>query len=490
MSRPRRCRAPCFRRHDRRSRSLAQPATRDAQPDGARPRPARATLERLAAQADAELLPAASVTRLAFALSRLGNRSVAISLLRRTQRVHPNGFWVNCDLGRELKDTGQFDEAIRFFSIAVAVRPQSEIALTDLGSVLQKGGRLEEAAATIRRAIQVRPDSAWAHAALGSVLLEQGHKSDALAEFRQAKSRNPKDFFIRITIADSLLSHGDWNAAIADIKEAIHDDPRNAFFHDKLGMTLFDMGRFDESIRSFQEAIRVSKHPFPPFHGNLGRALLSNGDLAAAIASFRRASELGPPESGRPHSVETQLRDAQRLAALEPRLAAVLRGVDHPSTAAECADFARLAAIKGNHAKSVQLWIEAFAMQPDLASDVNARNRFSAACSAAIASESAGKSLPPAAADRDRFRKQAIDWLNAELDAYSELLKDTRPSSRDLVRKRLAPWRVILPLESLRTSPPEARSPELERIAIRNLWSRVDALSRQAKSHFPVVEEG
>ena len=56
-------------------------------------------LERLAATADVDRLPAASVTRLAAALAWHGRRDMGIALLRRAQSSHRDHFWVNADLG-------------------------------------------------------------------------------------------------------------------------------------------------------------------------------------------------------------------------------------------------------------------------------------------------------------------------------------------------------------------------------------------------------
>ena len=115
-------------------------------------------LKRLAATADMDQLPEASATRLAFALASLGSRRTAINLLRRTQRAHPDDFWINMDLGRELMIAGQHEEAGRFFSVAVAIRPRSSIAQQCLGSSLEKAGRIAEAVATLQQAIRSRPD--------------------------------------------------------------------------------------------------------------------------------------------------------------------------------------------------------------------------------------------------------------------------------------------------------------------------------------------
>ena len=67
-----------------------------------------------------------------------GSKETATSLLRRAQRAHPDDFWINYDLARSLMGAGQPDEAVRFFSAAVAIRPRSELALRSLGEALRR----------------------------------------------------------------------------------------------------------------------------------------------------------------------------------------------------------------------------------------------------------------------------------------------------------------------------------------------------------------
>jgi tetratricopeptide (TPR) repeat protein len=111
---------------------------------------ARAAFEELAASAPEDLLHCESISRLAFALRNLGDEARATSLLRRAQRARPDDFWINFDLARSLMGAGQPDEAVRFYSAAVAIRPASELALHSLGDALRAAGRPDEAAAYSR----------------------------------------------------------------------------------------------------------------------------------------------------------------------------------------------------------------------------------------------------------------------------------------------------------------------------------------------------
>ena len=84
-----------------------------------------------------------SLSRLAFALGRFGKKEkeAATSLLRKAQRAHPDDFWINYDLARSLMGTGRPDEAARFYTAAVAIRPRSDLARRGLREALRAAGR-------------------------------------------------------------------------------------------------------------------------------------------------------------------------------------------------------------------------------------------------------------------------------------------------------------------------------------------------------------
>jgi serine/threonine-protein kinase len=107
---------------------------------------ALATLQELAASKPDESRHRESISRLAYALGHLGDRETEASLLRRAQRAQPDDFWINHDLARSLMGAGKFEEAVRFYSAALAIRPNSEFILVALGDALRAAGRAEEAA--------------------------------------------------------------------------------------------------------------------------------------------------------------------------------------------------------------------------------------------------------------------------------------------------------------------------------------------------------
>ena len=75
----------------------------------------------------------------------------------------------------------QYEEAIRFLTVAVALRPDSAGSAPHLGNTLTRAGRLDEAIVACRQAIGFKPDYSMAHFQLGLVLEEKGHLDEAVA---------------------------------------------------------------------------------------------------------------------------------------------------------------------------------------------------------------------------------------------------------------------------------------------------------------------
>ena len=430
-------------------------------------------LERLAATADVDHLPVTSVTRLATSLAIFGRRDTAIALLRRAQASHRDDFWVNADLGRELVASDRPENAVRFFAVAAGVRPQSPLALGGLGRSLLLSGQPVEAAELFRECVRLRPEDPLAHVALGSALLPLGESSDALAEFAEAKRLKPRDWMVRDQIALAYSNRGDWDAAIREQREAVDRFPAMGVAHKALAHALQSAGRLEEAVAEFREAVRLDPR-FPASRLFLARALLEAGDAHAAFDALTRI-EPGPPPD--PYIKPSMLAArAERLIALEPRLPAVMAGCEAPANGEEAASFARLALARGRPGAAAHLWIAAFAAAPDLAADLTAMNRFQAARAAVSASEDARVSSESGPEARAKWRRQALDWLRADLATSRAIVASGTAPQRAGVARRLGRWLADPALASIRDEQALAGLPEPERSALGKLWADVRAM--------------
>jgi tetratricopeptide (TPR) repeat protein len=130
-------------------------------------------LLKLASGVQVAELPAPALDLLGWYLWDSGAVKEAVALLREAQRRHPGDFAINFDLAYCLmKQTNwsRCDEAIRFLTAAVALRPRSPSVYMLLGNAFANSRMLEDAIAAYREAIRLKPDYAAAHINLGNRL--------------------------------------------------------------------------------------------------------------------------------------------------------------------------------------------------------------------------------------------------------------------------------------------------------------------------------
>src|SRR5205085_5681618 len=88
-----------------------------------------------------------------------GETEQALELLMTVQQRHSDDFWINEELGVTYRTTNppRLDQAIRYFTAAVALRPRSAGARVNLGGTLGRAGAYDEAIAAYRKAIELNP---------------------------------------------------------------------------------------------------------------------------------------------------------------------------------------------------------------------------------------------------------------------------------------------------------------------------------------------
>jgi hypothetical protein len=144
--------------------------------------------------------------------------------------------------------------------------------------------------------------------------------------------------------------------------------------------------------------------------------------------------------------------------------------------------FAGLCYDTGRYGASARLAAAAFQAGPALAEDLGVGHRYAAACAAALAGCGNGRDVPPLdEPERARWRAQSLAWLAADLDGWIKVLDSHRPQGPDLVRQRLAHWRVNPDLAGLRETTALDRLPEPERKAWQAFWAKVGAQLARAQ---------
>jgi eukaryotic-like serine/threonine-protein kinase len=283
-------------------------------------------LRGLARDANVDELPPVSFDLLGSALLDGRDPETAERLLRRAQRRYPSDVWLNYNLAQCLEKQARREEAIRYYTAARAIQPETAHELADalvqsgeldesiaifrgltrlrptdtrhalcLARALKSHGlpkeastALEPAVTMFREATRKRPGDAVDHATLGDALRERGIFDEALSELRIAVQLGKKDALTLVSISDVLDKQGKFEEAATAAREAIESAPDDAVAHAKLAAVRDHQGKLDEMIAAYRTAISL-RFDVHSYHENLGWALEQRGKPLEALAEFRIA---------------------------------------------------------------------------------------------------------------------------------------------------------------------------------------------------------
>jgi serine/threonine-protein kinase len=424
---------------------------------------------------------------LGLALKRQGRLDGAIAAYRQAIRLKKDYPEAHCNLALALQRQGRLDEAIAEYRLAVASRqefPEAHLAHYGLGGTLKRKGRLDEAIAEFREAIRLKKDYPEAHNNLGAALENQGRLDEAIAEYRLAVASRqdfPEAHLAHENLGNALRRKGRLDDAIAEYREAIGLKKDWAIPHFDLGIAFGQKGLLDEAIAAYREALRI-KPEYPEAHCNLGFALQQQGEFQQALIEVRRAQELGATD---PHWIPVSprwFRHCERLVELDARLSGYLAGTTTPTSPRERIELGELCKLKHLNHAAVRFYAEAFAGQPKLPDAQRGRHRYNAACAAGLAAAGQGKDADNLdTRERARLRRQALDWLRADLAQWVKQMENGSHGVRTRVQGTLAHWQQDRDLASVRGTVALAKLPADEQPGWRRLWADVEKTLAQAQ---------
>jgi serine/threonine-protein kinase len=209
-----------------------------------------------------------------------------------------------------------------------------------------------------------------------------------------------------------------------------------------------------------------------------GQADLACRALASAVLSY----DWSPDQVRDTHGCITHSVRREAEAMILPNLPAFLEGKYRPHDNDERLALLGACQFANRTGAMARLYADAFASDPHLAEDLNAGYRHRAARAAALAGAGVGLDATKlSVAGRAPWRRQARDWLQADLAAFAKLLESKPGTSAIFVSNSLANWKSERDLAGLRDSGAMEGLPSDERNECLALWLAVDELLKRAR---------
>jgi Flp pilus assembly protein TadD len=376
---------------------------------------------------------------------------------------------------------GRLDEAITEYREALRIKKDFAKAHHNLGLALYDKGRLDEAIAAYREALRINKDNSTAHNSLGAALERKGRLDEAIAAYREALRINSDYAEAHYNLGAALMAKGRLDEAITEYREALRIKKDFAEAHCNLGFALVGKGRLEEAVAEYREALRIKKD-LAQAHCNLGLVLRDKGQLAEALTHLRRGHELGCKNPRWPYPSAQWVKQCEQFVKLDAKLAKVLKGEVRPADVGERLALAQICQMyKHRYAAAVGFYTDAFAEQPKLADDLRGQPRYDAACAAALAGCGRGQDAAKLdTKERARLRRQALDWLGADLKAYRQLLDKSADKAGPAIAQRMQHWLRDADFAGVRGPDALANLPEAEKDGWKKLWAAVEELGKRA----------
>jgi serine/threonine protein kinase/Tfp pilus assembly protein PilF len=296
----------------------------------------RQALAKLAGAIPIDRVPPATLWMLGSDLTELGARDEGMSLLRKAQERYPDDPNINEALGwfyRIKFQPPRYEEALRFFSIALALRPRLPRAYRGVAEIFMEKGTVEEAIPPYSRTIDLDPKNpaAWQDRAKAYLKLYQYH--EAIADFTKAIELDPKKEWAWRERGWAYHGLGQYDKAIADFNKAIQLNPKLAAAWSYRGIMYKTLHLYDQAIADFNKALGLDPKDLDAWNFRASIYMdLQQWDKA--LADLNKSIEVEPkfPDAWRMrglvyrslHQHDKELANYAKAGELDPKVAAYL----------------------------------------------------------------------------------------------------------------------------------------------------------------------
>ena len=459
---------------------------------------------------------ARAYSNLGAVLQDQGQLDDAIDHFRKALQLDPDYAWAHRNFASALRMTGRLDEAYEHYQQVLRVDPQNPLLHHEVACVLVPQGRGNEALIAWRTALDANPPKYDAWSGYPELCLFLGRHEEyrnarrtLLKRYAQSSSTSIAEPVSRAcSLLPGTADERQEAAALADRAIAAKDSTLPWIYRYFLfvkALTEYRQGRLASAISQLEGEASKVMGPAPRLV--LAMALYGQGNVKQARKTLAKAVVAFDWNRAHADSQDVWIahilrREAEAL--ILPNLKEFLRGEYLPVDDDERLALVGICQFERRFDFAAKMFSDGFANQPaaaqDLASECLSRSalgdtqpvgpvedlatecRYPAARCAALAGCGLGEdAVKIDEAERARWRRQARDWLRADLVVWTGALDSGSPAARVVVMKLLARWRSDPDLAGLRNASALEKLSSEEREQCLALWEAVGNLFERAR---------
>ena len=222
-----------------------------------------------------------------------GNTLSGMELIKKAITLQPANIKFHLNLGRILKSTGQFTQALDCFDNALKINTDFSDAHFNKGIACQNLGQYDNAVLAYKKAIKIDPKNIEAYNNLGGLYALAKKPEKALDCLNKALTLKGDHADVFNNIGNIKKAQGNLDEAESFYRRAIHLKPDNAEFHCNLGNLLSDKKEYTQAISAYRHSIGLCPGYYLS-HYNLANLLFEIDRPLEAIASYEKSITLRP----------------------------------------------------------------------------------------------------------------------------------------------------------------------------------------------------
>jgi len=452
---------------------------------------------------------------LGLALRAQGHLDEAIDCYQKTIQLDPDYAWAHYDLGNALQVTGRIDEAYDQYLWVIQLDPTIWEVQAPLSGIMLLKGREQQALQNWQKAIDANQHLHTAWFGYAEFCLFLGKKEEYLRTRGALLDRfgESTDQYIAEPVSrtclllpapEDVLRQGTTLADRALTAKASTAAWIYRYILFAKGLAEYRQGKLESAIEIMEGEASKVMGAAPRLitamaQHRLGQERQARKTFAMAILAFDWcAARASTRDVWICHILR---REAEGM--ILPNLPDFLKGEYRPQDNNERIALVGVCQYQGLYGTAARLLTESFAADPSVAEDLTklclervsreedepgrlgdlcTECRYPAIrCLALAGSGLAKDGAKVTEIERTRYRKQALDWLKADLSEWTKMLTHEFKVSREIAKRRLKDWLVDPDLAGIREPMALDRLPADERKAWLELWEALASVLKSSR---------